>query len=96
MTSYFFLVSHLAMPYSIGIIILFGWQHCRQRHYTITKWSFVNMSSVSDEKNHQFSTERKIRFKPGKVLFNDNKIDDILKNEKSDIQHDESEHTKRG
>lgn len=54
------------------------------------------MSSVSDEKNHQFSTERKIRFKPGKVLFNDNKIDDILKNEKSDIQHDESEHTKRG
>lgn len=45
------------------------------------------MSSVSEEVDSPFS-EKKIRFRPTKVLFNDNKVEDLYRNnEKGDMQN---------
>lgn len=45
------------------------------------------MSSVSEEVDSPFS-EKKIRFRPTNLLFNDNKVEDLYKNnEKGDMQN---------
>lgn len=45
------------------------------------------MSSVSEEVDSPFS-EKKIRFRPTKVLFNDNKVEDLYRNnDKADVRN---------
>lgn len=54
------------------------------------------MSTISDEKKTQLSSERKIRFRPTKVLFSDTKVDEIFKNEKPDTPPEQVEQPKKG
>ncbi|KAF5269351.1 hypothetical protein FQA39_LY08743 [Lamprigera yunnana] len=49
------------------------------------------MSTASGEKNSQTTDEKKIRFRPTKVLFSDNKVDEFVKNDKGDTHREESE-----
>ncbi|KAF5270315.1 hypothetical protein FQR65_LT05503 [Abscondita terminalis] len=51
------------------------------------------MSTISGEKNSQPTEEKKIRFRPTKVLFSDAKVEEIYRNDKNDA--DESESTKK-
>ncbi|KRT84230.1 hypothetical protein AMK59_2146 [Oryctes borbonicus] len=52
----------------------------------------------TEDKPISFSSEKKIRFTPvTKILYgNDNKIEDLLKNDKCDVQTDETDSSKRG
>lgn len=52
----------------------------------------------TEDKPILFSSEKKIRFTSAtKILYgNDSKIEDLLKNDKCDIQTDEADSSKRG
>ncbi|KAK4882732.1 hypothetical protein RN001_006051 [Aquatica leii] len=53
------------------------------------------MSTISAEKGFQVTDEKKIRFRPTKVLFNDNKIEEVFRNDKNDNHYEESEPSKK-
>lgn len=53
------------------------------------------MSSLSDEFDISHR-EKKIRFRPTKVLFSDNKVEDVYRNNKSDSQPESGDYSKKG